>query len=340
MSKHHLRKDKTCQNCGYPVEKRFCSSCGQENIETRQSFGHLVRHFAEDFTHYEGNFWKTIKYLLCRPAYLTKTYLSGKRMSYVAPVKLYIFISFIAFFVPAILPHFNISKGPGSLKIIGKKLNEVGDKIASLDDSLQKSPDLVKTNTKDRPAKITDATGYYASPEEYDSIQNTLPEAKKDSYINGFVNRRLSKYHGENVKELRAKVLENFNHNLPKALFIYLPLFAFVLWLFHGKKRWFYFDHAIFTLHYFSFLLLVITIRNIVFHLIPWYFIIAPATLSLIFGMLIWLWSVFYFYRGHRRLYEERRIVSRLKATVILFINSILFIVLLCCFFLFTMLTA
>jgi hypothetical protein len=27
----------------------------------------------------------------------------------------------------------------------------------------------------------------------------------------------------------------------------------FFLWLFHNKKRWYYFDHGIFTLHYFSF---------------------------------------------------------------------------------------
>src|SRR5690606_28206355 len=78
--------------------------------ETRQSFGHLVAHFAEDFTHYDSGFWKTIKHLLFRPARLTKEYLMGKRQEYVPPVKLYIFISFITFLLPALLPDFNKSK--------------------------------------------------------------------------------------------------------------------------------------------------------------------------------------------------------------------------------------
>ncbi|MGO4817691.1 DUF3667 domain-containing protein [Flavobacterium sp. W22_SRS_FP1] len=98
MSKNPLRKDKTCLNCRYVVENRFCSNCGQENIDTRKSFHQLFIHFFEDLTHYENAFWKTIKNLLLKPASLTKAYLSGKRLSYLAPIRLYVFISFITFF--------------------------------------------------------------------------------------------------------------------------------------------------------------------------------------------------------------------------------------------------
>ena len=104
MSRHHLRKDSICTNCGHQVEERFRPNCGQENIETRQSFAHLVRHFFEDLTHYDSAFWKTIKYLLLRPAYLTKQFLAGKRNSFVHPVRLYFFVSFLAFFLPHVLP--------------------------------------------------------------------------------------------------------------------------------------------------------------------------------------------------------------------------------------------
>jgi len=96
--KNPLRKDKTCLNCNYVVDNRFCSNCGQENTDTRKTFFHLFVHFFEDLTHYENAFWKTIKNLLLRPASLTKEYLSGKRMSYLAPVRLYIFVSFVTFF--------------------------------------------------------------------------------------------------------------------------------------------------------------------------------------------------------------------------------------------------
>ena len=103
MSKNPLRKDKTCLNCRHVVENRFCPNCGQENIDTRKTFYHLFVHFFEDLTHYENAFWKTIKNLLFKPSTLTKEYLSGKRLSYLAPVRLYIFISLITFFLISIL---------------------------------------------------------------------------------------------------------------------------------------------------------------------------------------------------------------------------------------------
>ncbi|MEZ5173703.1 MAG: DUF3667 domain-containing protein [Bacteroidia bacterium] len=105
MSAHSKqRQEKNCLNCGKLVEHRFCGFCGQENIETHQRFGDLVYHFFEDLTHYEGKFWKTIRLLLFSPGKLTKIYLSGQRVSYVPPVRLYIFISFLAFFIPYLMP--------------------------------------------------------------------------------------------------------------------------------------------------------------------------------------------------------------------------------------------
>ena len=106
MSNHNsIRKDKTCLNCNYVVEKRFCPNCGQENTDTRKTFSHLFVHFFEDLTHYENAFWKTIKNLILRPSALTKEYLSGKRLSYLAPVRLYIFISFVTFLLIAVFPN-------------------------------------------------------------------------------------------------------------------------------------------------------------------------------------------------------------------------------------------
>jgi len=105
MSHSPLRKDKNCLNCGHIVEERYCPHCGQENTESRKTFHHLFIHFFEDLTHYENAFWRTIKNLLFKPASLTKEYLSGKRLSYLAPVRLYIFISFVTFFLITVLPN-------------------------------------------------------------------------------------------------------------------------------------------------------------------------------------------------------------------------------------------
>ena len=104
MSKEKLRIDKTCLNCNYVVDQRYCPNCGQENTISTKSFHHIFIHFFEDLTHYDNAFWRTIFYLFFKPAALTKAYLSGKRLSFLAPVRLYIFISFVTFLLLSLFP--------------------------------------------------------------------------------------------------------------------------------------------------------------------------------------------------------------------------------------------
>src|ERR1700730_15650741 len=99
MARHHLREDKTCLNCGFTVEERFCSRCGQENIEPKESFGHLVGHFFADITHFDSKFFMTVKDLVWKPGFLTKEYAEGRRMRYLNPIRMYVFISAIFFLV-------------------------------------------------------------------------------------------------------------------------------------------------------------------------------------------------------------------------------------------------
>ena len=99
MSHGKLREDSTCQNCGDSVLVRFCPSCGQENTETKKSFHYLFTHFLEDLVHYESSFWKALRYLLYAPEKLSLTYLSGKRMAFMAPVRLFIFINIVSFII-------------------------------------------------------------------------------------------------------------------------------------------------------------------------------------------------------------------------------------------------
>lgn len=281
MNQGKVREDKTCQNCGYQVEDRFCSHCGQENTESRQPFYYLFTHFIEDFTHYDGQFWKTIKYLLFSPGKLTKEYTLGKRQLYVAPVKLYIFISFITFLIPAILPKsksttskeekikfeqpfrnkktasHNVSEGLQKENLRAEVAESPS--TSSVRDSLHnREPEqkiLEETFDKEQPVILN-----AHNMKEYDSL---MLKDKSDLYKIG---RPIAEKvfalqkEGFNKKQIWDRYKENFTRFIPKALFIYLPLFAFFLWLFHNKKKWWYFDHGVFTLHYFSFLLTVLLI--------------------------------------------------------------------------------
>lgn len=310
MSKRHLRTDPVCQNCGEHVEKRFCGTCGQENIETRQSFGHLFRHFIEDLTHYDGNFWRTLRFLIFRPAYLTKQFLQGKRSSFVPPVRLYIFISFITFFLPYLLP--KAEDGQEEFRIAEEAKKDTSDLHA-------------KYLSYELMAETVIIPRIYTSVQQMDSIENTLPESERRNFMSHWFNKRFIEMRKYNKFELGERFFDSFGRNMPKALFIYLPLFAFILWLFHNKKRWLYFDHAIFTLHYFSFLLLIINFLAIAESLV---FLSKDAYL-MVFGsafFLVFIGIILYFFVAHRRLYEEKwGFLGFIRAIFIYGINLLVF---------------
>ena len=324
MAHHHLRKDRTCLNCNYVVENRFCSRCGQENTETRQSFAHLVTHFFEDFTHYDNYFWKTIKTLLFKPAVLTKEYLAGRRQVYVPPVKLYIFISFITFLTVGLL--------------------QSDDNEAETDRNVNEALKLEKKNeatSGQQRGRDTDDLAYiseynFNSIHEMDSIQKTLPPPKRLQGMDHWMATKLIQIKQNTRKEgFSEKFRESFLHNVPKVLFIYMPFFAFGLWVMHNKKKWYFFDHGIFTLHYFSFLLISYLIPFLIgslLSLVDWVEIDGIMHLGFL------AWSFFYFFRSHSKFYGERKAISRLKGMVLFFINMFFISLLLLVLFIYSVL--
>jgi hypothetical protein len=99
MSHFDERAEKNCLNCKTEVVGRFCHVCGQENIQPKESFWHLLKHLVFHEFHYDGKFISTVKYLILKPGYLTQEYFKGKRVSYLDPIRMYIFISAFFFLV-------------------------------------------------------------------------------------------------------------------------------------------------------------------------------------------------------------------------------------------------
>lgn len=350
MSKSKIRNDKTCLNCRYVVENKFCPNCGQENTDTRKTFHHLFIHFFEDLTHYENAFWRTIKNLLFKPAALTKEYLSGKRLSYLAPVRLYIFISFITFLLIAIFPgEINSSEKNLEKKSTITTKNKSFQNIITKNDSVKKN----QTDSNEEEEGVQDF-GYnsveqldsiqtfqdfgYDSVEQLDSIQKNAPESKKLSDFSYWMNRKFQIVKENNTQsEIIEKFISSFTHNLPKVLFVFMPLFAFFLWLFHNKKRWYYFDHGIFTLHYFSFLLLIFLLLFLINKALSPFTASSFITFIQIVVNFIGIgWMIYYFYPAHHRFYGETRLISFIKSSLLFFINFILIIIILSIFALYT----
>jgi hypothetical protein len=86
-------------NCGTHVIGHFCHNCGQENIEPKESVWHLVSHFFQDITHFDGKFFTSLKDLIIKPGFLSSEYVIGRRVRYLNPIRMYLFTSAIFFLI-------------------------------------------------------------------------------------------------------------------------------------------------------------------------------------------------------------------------------------------------
>jgi hypothetical protein len=82
---------------------------------------------------------------------------------------------------------------------------------------------------------------------ELDSIQKQAPQSEKCLHL--ITGRQ--KVFTVTENNTQEELLESFKillHNLPKVLFLFMPFSPLI---FSTTKKWYYFDHGIFTLHYF-----------------------------------------------------------------------------------------
>src|SRR5437763_7730144 len=87
-----------CENCGVQLHGRWCGQCGQGAVDYRRSFRHVVADVLESFLNWDSKFFTTIALLILKPWRLTNEFLSGKRVRYVNPLRLYLLASILFFF--------------------------------------------------------------------------------------------------------------------------------------------------------------------------------------------------------------------------------------------------
>ncbi len=86
-----------CENCHLPLNGPFCANCGQEADSKLKYFWVVIMHLLDDIFSFDSRASRTILPLLTRPAFLTNEYFAGRRVHYVPPLRLYLFISIVFF---------------------------------------------------------------------------------------------------------------------------------------------------------------------------------------------------------------------------------------------------
>jgi len=333
--KKHYRKENNCLNCGTILEGKFCHNCGQENLEMKESFGHMMNHAISDYFHFDHQFFSTLKPLFTKPGFLTKEYMAGRRANYLHPVKMYIFISLVYFVVlfqtGSNMVHANVDSSvpkttQATIDSIAKDPEIPANVKRALIDKLKKNGATIGTfKTKDKTVKITDnkdtVNKYFLSPISSDSTyrayitsQQKLPPNQRDGIVTRYYNEKAFSYRAKYGDRTKDVIIEEFQHNIPKMMFLLLPFCALVLMVTFKNNKKYYVEHLIYSFHLHCFIFLFLAIIMLLQWLIPSY------TINGILGFLAFITIIWYTYRSLRVVYGRspfRTITKLIGASVI-----------------------
>lgn len=88
-----------CLNCGNDFKGNYCPQCGQKASTSRLHLKGLITNVITTFVVGENNFIHTLKSLFTRPGLMIRDFILGKRICYVPPIKMLIYlVTFYALF--------------------------------------------------------------------------------------------------------------------------------------------------------------------------------------------------------------------------------------------------
>ncbi|WP_034045431.1 DUF3667 domain-containing protein [Wocania ichthyoenteri] len=284
----------TCKNCEEDFEKdfRFCPHCGQKSKD-ELTIGVLFYNTITNYFSFDARFFKSFFPLLFKPGYLASRFIEGKRLLYLHPAQLYLFISVMFFFLLTVVV--------------------VRDKVEEIDIALKKTLEkpIISDSTRVKAEKAIDSI-------KLDSILRPLKEKglvgidkKQVKVLDSLIKKETSKNKNYgttfdfNIKKVDSLILINAQNEavfkamgmrddagslkrkfyeqslkfykqrnggqimqaaidtIPISLFILLPIFALILKLLF-YKRGTYSHHLVFSFYYFSFLFTVFSLILIV----------------------------------------------------------------------------
>lgn len=242
-----------CLNCGYELNEgfKFCPNCSQKNRDSRITTKMMISDFFANYFSFDSRFGRTFKPFFLQPGKLTVAYMDGERMNFANPIRLYLVISLLHFFVVSLIPN----SSDKSNQIVDLELDdETGALAKSLDSLTFEDADTISSSVI--PSEKTIIHILNLSKTEGVSAKQ-IEEAVKVDKMTG-----LKKYLTKQLIKLNTSDNESISQylikNIPILMFVLLPVYALLLKLFFRKK--YYIHHLIHSIHIHSLMFFMLTI--------------------------------------------------------------------------------
>jgi hypothetical protein len=263
-----MKNNKVCPNCenSFKSSFEFCPHCGQKNKEIKLGFKYLLSDLLSGSLNIDSKFFKTFRYLIFRPAFLSQEFVKGKRTSYLTPIRIYLLVSVVYFFVLSLT-----STSPVSFSE-SKNNTETQENLTSADS-----------------LKMEKGT---ALDFETGSIEgNSLLGIGKE------------KFKFLESKEGRQVFSKKFMNNISVLMFFVMPIAALFLLMFFGKNT-FYFQHLVFLIHLQSVAFIIMSIFDTMYYFFPIDKISTVGKILVLFVVIVWI-KKFYRYKWFKSFFAS-----------------------------------
>jgi len=333
-----VRTEQPCLNCSAPMLGEFCYQCGQPKRGMIRHLPSLIADFFDSVFNLDTRTVRTLGPLLTKPGFLSTEYFAGRRTRYVTPLRLYLFLSVIAFLAAAMVSH---PRGEG-----GNVGFSVGDtlenRIARIDANEKQQLERLEKNRTHLPASVyamqreqtmqraeaereeqreeernpTEVTPENPNPfdvsitsvKPWHPVKNPINLSLMPDAVNAWLNEEFAMLlvNAVETKKHPEKFIAALFGVAPQSLLMILPVFALLLKCFYLFKRRLYMEHLVVALHSHSFLCLVILLLVLLNRIATW-----TATWPLVpglMGLLIFatsVWIPIYLLLAQKRIYGQ-----------------------------------
>ena len=293
-----------CPNCGNERPGPYCAHCGQNDRDYVRSLPLMLGEFVKETLELDSRFLRTVKTMIMRPGELSAEFSRNRRASYSSPVRFYLFVSLAFFFVLSL----TTDLGPPAERWDEA---EVELERASEGADVERLKSMLPEEQRGDIDEILAHPGRpYLKVIVYEAAK-ALAAAGDDFVLDGF--DRFVAVQVVDVMHQPLVAVDRLMDNLPIAMFVTLPAYACLLALFYLRKRRFYVEHLVFSVHVHTVAFAVFAVRMLI-----------PG------GGILTLALLVYYFLALRRYYGDGTLLTAVKwflsllAYVILLVPGIL----------------